>query len=54
MSLPPFDHPGSSLEDVGSIVPALFDAQNKYQLFAREGLAGIGRLPQAVGRVFHA
>src|SRR5690348_9810347 len=24
MSLPQFDHPGSSLEDVGSIVPALF------------------------------
>ena len=30
MSLPPFDRQGSSLEDVGSIVPALFDDQNKY------------------------
>jgi len=36
MSLPQFDHPGSSLEDVGSIVPALFDGQNKYQLFAQK------------------
>lgn len=36
MSLPQFDRQGSSLEDVGSIVPALFDDQNKYQLFAQK------------------
>src|SRR5438309_11646768 len=36
MSLPQFDRQGSSLEDVDSIVPALFDGQNKYQLFAQK------------------
>jgi transposase len=36
MSLPQFDRQGSSLENVGSIVPALFDGQNKYQLFAQK------------------
>jgi transposase len=36
MSLPQFDRQGSSLEDVGSIVPALFDEQNKYLLFAQK------------------
>jgi hypothetical protein len=53
MSLPQFDRQGVSLENVGAIVPALFDGQNKYQLFAREGLAGVGRVPRAVGRVLH-
>jgi hypothetical protein len=51
MSLPQFDRQGLSLEDVGSIVPALFDDQNRYQLFAREGLAGVGGVPRATGRV---
>ena len=36
MSLPQFDPPGSLFEDVGSIVPALFDDQNKYLLFAQK------------------
>jgi transposase len=36
MSLPQFDAQRPSLEDVGSIVPALFDGQNKYQLFAQK------------------
>jgi transposase len=36
MSLPQFDPPGSLFEDVGSIVPALFDDRNKYQLFAQK------------------
>jgi transposase len=36
MSLPQFDPPGSSFEDVGSIAPALFDDQNKYLLFAQK------------------
>jgi hypothetical protein len=36
MSLPQFDRQGSSLENVGSIVPALFDDQNKYLLFAQK------------------
>ena len=36
MSLPQFDLPGSLFEDVGSIVPALFDYRNKYQLFAQK------------------
>jgi transposase len=36
MSLPQFDHPGSLFEDVGSIVPALFDDQNKFLLFAQK------------------
>jgi Transposase domain (DUF772) len=36
MSLPQFDPPGSLFEDVGAIVPALFDDQNKYQLFAQK------------------
>jgi hypothetical protein len=53
MSLPQFDPPGSLFEDVGSIIPALFDDQNRYRLFAREGLAGVGGLPRATGRVLH-
>ena len=36
MSLPQFDPPGSLFEDVGSIVPALFDDQNRYRLFAQK------------------
>jgi hypothetical protein len=36
MSLPQFDRQGSSLENVGSIVPALFVDQNKYLLFAQK------------------
>jgi transposase len=36
MSLPQFDRPGSLFEDVGSIVPALFDDQNRYRLFAQK------------------
>jgi transposase len=36
MSLPPFDRPGSLLENVGSSVPALFDDPNKYLLFAQK------------------
>ena len=36
MSLPQFDPPGPLFEDVGSIVPALFDDQNRYRLFAQK------------------
>jgi hypothetical protein len=36
MSLPQFDRPGSWFENVGSIAPALFGDQNKYQLFAQK------------------
>ena len=36
MSLPQFDRQGASLENVGWIVPALFDDQNKYRLFAQK------------------
>ena len=53
MRLPQFDQPGSLFESVGSIVPALFDDQNRYRLFAREGLAGVGGLPRAIGRRLH-
>src|SRR5690349_6193217 len=36
MSLPQFDRQGPSLDNVGSVVPALFDDQNKYLLFAQK------------------
>ena len=36
MSLPQFDRQGPSLDNVGSVGPALFDDQNKYQLFAQK------------------
>jgi hypothetical protein len=53
MSLWQFDAQGSLFDSLGSIVPALFDDRNKYLLFAREGLAGVGRVPRAIGRVLH-
>jgi hypothetical protein len=36
MSLSQFDRPGSLFDSLGSIVPALFDDQNKYLLFAQK------------------
>jgi hypothetical protein len=36
MSLPQFDVQGSLFESLGSIAPALFGDQNKYQLFAKK------------------
>src|SRR3954452_17405107 len=36
MSLPQFDVQGSLFESLGSLAPALFGDQNKYQLFAKK------------------
>ena len=36
MSLPQFDVQGSLFESLGSIAPALFGDQDKYQLFAKK------------------
>jgi transposase len=53
MSLPQFDVQGSLFESLGSIAPQLFGDQDKYQLFARESLAGVGPVPRTIGRVLH-
>src|SRR5690348_16249404 len=53
MSLPQFDVQGSLFESLGSIAPRLFGDQDKYQLFARERLAGVGPMPRTIGRRLH-
>jgi ABC-type phosphate transport system ATPase subunit len=51
MSLPQFDVEGALFESLGSLAPERFGGQDKYQLFVRESLAGVGLDPIATAKV---